>query len=106
MRCDACHNGSYTSQGTKGAQGTASYAGHVATNGSDCATCHAKAVCGGYASWAGGTYPHQATDTNCLTCHNGKTATGMTTPPHIPTGDAAVQRTATPIRRRASPPTR
>jgi hypothetical protein len=46
MRCDACHSGAYTSEGTKGAMGTASYAGHVATNGSDCASCHAKAVSG------------------------------------------------------------
>ena len=59
MRCDACHNGSYTGQGTKGALGTASYAGHVATNGSDCASCHAKAVSGGYASWSGGTFRAQ-----------------------------------------------
>ena len=83
-RCDACHNGSYTSQGTKGAYGTASYAGHVATNGNDCATCHAKAVSGGYVSWAGATYVHAPTDTICSNCHNGVTATGKTTPPHIP----------------------
>ncbi|HLJ78350.1 MAG TPA: hypothetical protein VKT75_13090 [Acidobacteriaceae bacterium] len=83
-RCDACHNGSYTSQGTKGAYGTASYAGHVATNGNDCITCHATAQSGGYVSWAGGIYVHQPTDTNCSACHNGVTATGETTPPHIP----------------------
>ncbi|MBI5261883.1 MAG: hypothetical protein HY852_08730, partial [Bradyrhizobium sp.] len=83
-RCDACHNGSYTSQGTKGAYGTASYAGHVPTNGKDCASCHAKAVSGGYVSWSGGTYTHAAADTNCSSCHNGATATGLTTPPHIP----------------------
>jgi len=83
-RCDSCHSGSYTSQGTKGAYGTASYAGHVPTNANDCATCHAKAVSGGYVSWAGGTYVHTAADTNCSSCHNGATATGLTTPPHIP----------------------
>ena len=83
-RCDSCHNGSYTSQGTKGAYGTASYAGHVATNGADCKTCHASAASGGYASWAGGTFAHAPTDTNCMNCHNGTTATGNTTPPHIP----------------------
>ena len=60
--------------------------GHVATNGSDCASCHAKAVSGGYASWSGGTFAHKTTDTNCSSCHNGKTAKGMTTPPHLPTG--------------------
>jgi hypothetical protein len=85
-RCDSCHNGSYTSQGTKGAYGTASFAGHVATNGNDCVTCHASAVSGGYVSWSGGTYVHAPTDTNCINCHNGTTALGMTTPPHIPSG--------------------
>ena len=76
-RCDSCHNGSYTAEGTKGAQGTASYAGHVATGGRDCITCHASAATS-FTSWAGGTYVHQATDTNCSSCHNGTTATGMT----------------------------
>ncbi|WP_280704335.1 hypothetical protein [Bradyrhizobium sp. BR13661] len=85
-RCDSCHNGSFTSQGAKGAYGTASYPGHVATSGRDCATCHASAVSGGYASWTGGTYAHQASDTNCVSCHNGTSALGLTTPPHIPTG--------------------
>ncbi|MDE2364589.1 MAG: hypothetical protein KGM42_18070 [Hyphomicrobiales bacterium] len=85
LRCDACHNGSYTAEGTKGAYGTASYAGHVPTNGNDCVTCHAAAKSGGYVSWSGGTYTHSAADTNCIGCHNGSTATGLTTPPHIPT---------------------
>ncbi len=84
-RCDACHNGTYAGEGTKGAQGTASYAGHVATAGRDCITCHATAATS-FTSWAGGTYIHQASDTNCISCHNGTTATGMTTPPHIPSG--------------------
>ena len=84
-RCDACHNGAYTAEGTKGAYGTASYAGHVATSGRDCITCHASAAAA-FTSWAGGTYVHQAADTNCTSCHNGTTATGLTTPPHIPTG--------------------
>ncbi len=83
-RCDSCHNGSYTGQGTKGATGTASYSGHVATSGNDCVTCHASAASGGYVSWAGGVYTHAPTDTICSTCHNGTTATGHTTPPHIP----------------------
>ncbi len=82
-RCDACHNGSYTSEGTKGAQGTASYAGHVATAGRDCITCHASAATS-FTSWAGGVYVHQPSDTNCSSCHNGATATGNTMPPHIP----------------------
>ncbi|WP_163455128.1 cytochrome c3 family protein, partial [Escherichia coli] len=41
LRCDACHNGAYGSEGSKGALGTASYPGHVPTNSWDCATCHA-----------------------------------------------------------------
>ncbi|MGJ5038366.1 hypothetical protein ACQR13_30000, partial [Bradyrhizobium sp. HKCCYLRH3059] len=85
-RCDSCHNGSYTGQGTKGAMGTASYPNHVATGGADCVSCHAKAASGGFTSWGGAAFKHAATDTNCATCHNGKTAMGMTTPPHIPTG--------------------
>ena len=82
-RCDSCHNGSYTGEGTKGALGTASYAGHVATTGRDCITCHASAAAA-FTSWAGAVYAHQPSDTNCSSCHNGTTATGKTTPPHIP----------------------
>ncbi|MGJ5149039.1 cytochrome c3 family protein, partial [Bradyrhizobium sp. HKCCYLRH3073] len=85
-RCDSCHNGSYTGQGTKGALGTASYPNHVATGGADCVSCHSKAASGGFISWGGAAFKHAATDTSCATCHNGKTAQGMTTPPHIPTG--------------------
>ena len=84
-RCDACHNGSYTSQGTSGgAMGTASYAGHVATNGADCITCHASAATGGYAVWSGATFSHTSANTNCSSCHNGVAATGNSTPPHVP----------------------
>ena len=82
-RCDSCHNGSFTSEGTTGALGTASFPGHVATNGNDCGTCHTGAAAA-FASWAGGKFTHAATDTNCSSCHNGTTATGMKTPPHIP----------------------
>ncbi|WP_206527540.1 cytochrome c3 family protein, partial [Methylocystis sp. MJC1] len=82
-RCDSCHNGSYVGEGTKGAQGTASYPGHVAVAGRDCKSCHATAATT-FTSWAGGVYQHQASDTNCSSCHNGTTATGQTTPPHIP----------------------
>ncbi|MFX7945957.1 cytochrome c3 family protein, partial [Acinetobacter baumannii] len=70
VRCDACHSGSFTSQGSSGAQGTASYPNHVATAGRDCVTCHANT---GFTSWAGGLYVHQASDTNCNSCHNGRT---------------------------------
>ena len=88
MRCDACHNGSFTAEGTKGAQGTAAYPSHVATAGRDCITCHASAAAS-FTSWAGAGYSHLVTDTNCSSCHNGTNALGMTTPPHIPS--AAVQ---------------
>ena len=54
-RCDSCHNGSFTGEGTTGANGTASFPDHVATNGSDCAVCHASAA-SAFASWAGGKY--------------------------------------------------
>ena len=37
-RCDSCHNGSFTGEGTTGAFGTASFPNHVATNGKDCVT--------------------------------------------------------------------
>src|SRR3970282_2012179 len=82
-RCDACHNGSYTGEGTKGALGSASYPGHVATAGRDFGNCHTKAA-PGFTSWAGASYQHAAGDTNCSNCHNGTIATGKTTPPHIP----------------------
>ena len=82
-RCDSCHNGSYTGEGTKGAQGTASFPNHVATNGWDCSTCHVSAATT-FISWAGGAYVHQPTDTNCSTCHNGTVALGLKTPPHVP----------------------
>jgi len=83
-RCDSCHNGSYTSQGTKGAQGTASYPNHVARNGRDCNVCHTAATTTTFTSWAGGVYPHQPADTVCSGCHNGTTAPGKTAA-HIPT---------------------
>ena len=47
--------------------------------------CHANSTAS-YTTWAGGKYTHAASDTNCSTCHNGTAATGMTTPPHIPSG--------------------
>src|SRR5258705_5656018 len=77
IACASCHNGSYTGEGTSGAQ--AKGAGHVTTT-ADCSTCHKSTT-----SWAGATFTHAATDTNCSSCHNGTAATGMKTPPHIPT---------------------
>ena len=84
-RCDACHNGAYTAQGTVGAFGTAQYPNHVPTSGQDCTTCHATAA-SSYISWAGAVFVHQAGDTNCSNCHNGVMALGKTTPPHLPVG--------------------
>ncbi len=97
IACGACHNGSYTSEGTSGAQ--AKGKGHVTTT-ADCSTCHKSTT-----SWSGAVFTHAATDTNCSSCHNGTAATGMTTPPHIPTGSSSAA-TVTPTRRRASPATR
>src|SRR5215471_18164194 len=79
--CSSCHNGAFISQGTSGAQGTASFPGHVAINGQDCSACHSSTT-----SFAGAAFTHAATDTNCSSCHNGTSATGMVTPPHIPIG--------------------
>src|SRR5262245_62441851 len=81
-RCDACHNGSFTSQGTSGA--FAKPAGHVAT-GLDSISCHTQPA-SSFASWKGAGYAHAAGDINCSSCHNGSTATGMKAPPHIPIG--------------------
>ena len=84
-RCDSCHNGAYTAQGTSGAFGTAQFPNHVSTAGQDCIACHATAA-SNYISWAGGVYVHQPGDTNCSSCHNGAIALGLTTPPHVPIG--------------------
>ena len=92
VRCDACHNGSYTGEGSNGALGTASYLNHVATNGRDCVTCHASAA-SSFTSWAGAKYVHAASDTNCSSCETTPLALGLTTPPHIPVPqDSPVQR--------------
>jgi len=58
----------------------------MATGGADCVTCHTKAQSGGYVSWAGtGTFTHTAADAGiCASCHNGTTATGESSPPHVP----------------------
>src|SRR5262249_60012578 len=73
-----CHSGAYVSQGRAGAQGKS--VSHVAT-GAECSSCHTST-----ASWAGAAFTHAAADTNCVNCHNSRTATGLATPPHIPTG--------------------
>ena len=86
--------------------GTASYPGHVATNGRDCVSCHASAVSAASPAGPAARFAHAATDTNCSSCHNGTTATGLKTPPHIPGPGRSSAATATPTRRRASPPTR
>ena len=82
-RCDSCHNGSFTSRGHRGRAGHRLVPRSCADEWRDCSTCHAGAA-SAFASWAGGAFTHAATDTNCSNCHNGTTATGMKTPPHIP----------------------
>jgi len=77
--CYACHNGSYTSQGTKGAQ--AMPINHIpttitgGTGGLPCTTCHATAT--NYTSWSGGhlgNIGHNnakggGVPVYCVTCH-------------------------------------
>ena len=91
VRCDACHNGSYTGEGTNGALGTASYPNHVATGGRDCVTCHASAA-SSFTSWAGSKVRPPRERHQLLELpqrHDGDSA--MTTPPHIPVGRRPVQ---------------
>ena len=80
-RCDTCHNGSYTSQGPRAPRAQPRIPA-TSPPRPDCSPVTSATT--GFTSWAGGTYVHQPADTNCSTCHNGTTATGMTTPPHIP----------------------
>ena len=65
-RCDSCHNGSFASQGTAGALGTASFPGHVATFGSDCVSCHSSAA-SAFTSWSGGKFTHASVSYTHLT---------------------------------------
>ena len=82
-RCDSCHNGSYTGEGTKGAQGTASFPGHVATGGRDCITCHAN--CGDELHQLGGRHICPPSDRHQLfQLPQRDDAIGLTTPPHSP----------------------
>src|SRR5262245_51809413 len=60
-RCDACHNGSFTSQDRKSA--VEKTTGHVAT-GLDCISSHTQATTS-FASWKGAGYTHVAGDINC-----------------------------------------
>ena len=53
-RCDSCHNGSFTGEGTKGAHGHGLVPGPRRDQRPDCVSCHASAAAG-FASWAGGT---------------------------------------------------
>ena len=69
--CAACHNG-------VSALGKPS--NHIPTN-LPCETCHASTV-----TFLGASFAHTAADTNCVSCHNNVISVGLTTPPHIPTG--------------------
>src|SRR5262249_33881363 len=85
-RCEdrkSVEKGKYTGQGATGALGQTTRPGHVRTNGADSKACHASGSRSS-ASGGGGTFASAGTAANCSTYHNGTTATGMTTPPHIP----------------------
>jgi hypothetical protein len=52
MRCDACHNGTYTSQGTLGAYGkVTTHIPTTITTGLDCNTCHTTTVYTALSNW-------------------------------------------------------
>ena len=73
-RCDTCHDG-----GTGGAIGK--HNGHVVTN-EDCSVCHVPGT------FANAVFNHTGIVDNCVSCHDGVTATGKdakTNPAHIPT---------------------
>src|SRR5262249_3560120 len=69
-RCDSCHNGSYTSQGTNGAQAKA--AGHIPTGAADCTSCHASTV----------SFDSGGSATTCKMAHTVVTRLARPTPPH------------------------
>jgi hypothetical protein len=75
QRCDACHNGAFTSSGASGKSPN-----HIATSaGADCSTCHTSTV-----DWSAAVaVDHTGITNNCARCH-GVTATGKG-PNHIPT---------------------
>lgn len=69
-RCATCHNGSYLSVGTQGAQ-TNTSPPHVPVTGSGCDTCHLSTT-----SWVPMNFLHTATSlpitSNCRACHSGQ----------------------------------
>jgi hypothetical protein len=90
IRCDVCHSGSYTSQGSKlgGAMAKTSIANHIPTTitGSlDCNTCHT----GGTTTWSAVNMNHNGAITGCKTCH----ASG--TPYNIPNKKAVTHESST-----------
>ena len=88
-RCDSCHNGSYTSEGTTGALGTASYPNHVATDRPRLR--HLPRRVGLGITQLVRRRLHARGDRHQLRelpqRHRGA---GLTTPPHIPTGATSV----------------
>jgi hypothetical protein len=68
-QCSDCHNGSYTSQGTTGAQWTGTVSNHILLSTQNCTICHNSTT-----SWA---YPPEKMNhvsngntSTCKTCHN------------------------------------
>jgi hypothetical protein len=74
-RCDTCHNGSYTTQGTIGAQ--AKVTNHIPTTitaGLDCNTCHRTPAYTSASGWLSETMNHNSAQGGgvpvyCVTCH-------------------------------------
>ncbi|MDE2577465.1 MAG: hypothetical protein KGL46_01545 [Hyphomicrobiales bacterium] len=67
--CATCHNN---------VNALGKPANHIQTT-LPCEACHKSTV-----TFAGAYYQHAPGDTDCASCHNGKTAIGPKTPPHIP----------------------
>lgn len=61
-RCDSCHNSSIKTLTSKPAT-------HISTT-LDCRSCHSSTA------WKPASFSHSASDTNCMSCHNGTTAPG------------------------------
>jgi hypothetical protein len=55
-------------------------AGHTATSGLDCSSCHGASQAGGWTSWAGGQFhkPGSTAPGKCLPCHEGEAPTSTT----------------------------
>jgi hypothetical protein len=85
--CNTCHTGLANTYG----KSTAAYTGHASIGSTQCVSCHGASLktVPKYLNFSGGaTYKHLATDTNCISCHDGTSAIGKTKATftgHIPT---------------------